>query len=109
MKECTCDDGEFSVPVDHVPEIDYKYNEDVNLEEFKDYIASTYSQHYGSKKIQVMESIMSQGHGTGFCIGSIEKYVGRYGKKGTRDDARKDMVKVLHYALLMLYIHDEDL
>ena len=28
-------------------------------------------------------------------IGNIMKYIQRYGKKGTREDARKDLLKVL--------------
>ena len=31
----------------------------------------------------------------------------RYGKKGSNVDARKDLLKVLHYALIQLYVHDE--
>ena len=26
-----------------------------------------------------------------------------------KEDARKDLMKVLHYALMQLYVHDEDL
>ena len=34
------------------------------------------------------------------------KYAQRYGKKGTSDDARKDLLKVLHYGIIQLYVHD---
>ena len=34
------------------------------------------------------------------------KYAQRYGKKGTTEDARKDIMKVLHYAVIMLHVHD---
>ena len=36
------------------------------------------------------------------------KYAQRYGKKGNRDDARKDLLKVLHYAIIQLYVHDTE-
>ena len=36
------------------------------------------------------------------------KYAQRYGKKGTSKDARKDLLKVLHYAIIQLYVHDMD-
>jgi len=85
---------------------DYKYNEDNLIKEFKDYIDSTYSQHYSLNKFQATEFIIDSGHGTGFCIGNVLKYAQRYGKKGNRDDARKDLMKVLHYTLLQLYVHD---
>jgi len=88
---------------------DYKYNEDNLITEFKEYIDATYNQHYSRDKFQATEFIMDGGHGTGFCIGNVLKYAQRYGKKGTRDDARKDLMKVLHYALLQLYVHDNDL
>lgn len=89
--------------------IDYKFNEDLYIEEFRNYVDSTYDQHYSNGGFQSTEVIMGRGHGTGFCMGSIDKYSNRYGKKGTAEDARKDLMKILHYALLQLYIHDNDL
>lgn len=89
--------------------IDYKFNEAELIQEFKDYIDSTYTGHYSKDKFQATEFIIDGGHGTGFCIGNVLKYAQRYGKKGTASDARKDLMKVLHYALIQLYIHDEDL
>ena len=89
--------------------IDYKFDEGRHIGEFKDYIDSTYSGHYSTNKFQATEFIIDGGHGTGFCIGNVLKYAQRYGKKGTRGDARKDLMKVLHYALIQLYIHDNEL
>ena len=89
--------------------IDYKFNEDNLIAEFQKYIDSTYTGHYSKNKFQSTEVIIERGHGTGFCMGNIDKYSNRYGNKGTRDDARKDLMKVLHYALIQLYIHDNDL
>jgi hypothetical protein len=88
--------------------IDYKFREDVLIAEFKEYIDSTYNQHYSTNKFQSTEIIIDRGHGTGFCMGNVDKYSNRYGKKGTRADARKDLMKVLHYALIQLYIHDKE-
>ena len=87
--------------------IDYKYNEDQLIEEFKQYIDQTYGEHYAQDKFQATEFIIDGGHGTGFCIGNVLKYAQRYGKKGSAIDGRKDLLKVLHYALIQLYIHDE--
>ena len=86
--------------------IDYKFNEDENLNELKKHIDSTYDSHYSKEQFQATEFIVDGGHGTGFCIGNIMKYAQRYGKKGNRDDARKDLMKVLHYAIIQLYVHD---
>ena len=89
--------------------IDYKFSEDELIMEFQDYIDSTYNGHQSKDNFQATEFIIDGGHGTGFCIGNVLKYAQRYGKKGTASDARKDLMKVLHYALIQLYVHDEDL
>ena len=86
--------------------IDYKFNEDENLNELKKHIDATYDSHYSKEKFQATEFIIDGGHGTGFCIGNILKYAQRYGKKGTREEARKDLLKILHYAVIQLYVHD---
>ena len=100
------DSGDLEIKITKTP--DYKYNEDALIKEFKAYIDATYNQHYSRDKFQATEFIMDGGHGTGFCIGNVLKYAQRYGKKGTQDDARKDIMKVLHYALLQLYVHDSE-
>ena len=89
--------------------IDYKFNEGRLIEEFRSYIDSTYNGHYSVNKFQATEFVIDGGHGTGFCIGNVLKYAQRYGKKGTQIDARKDLMKVLHYALIQLYIHDMEM
>ena len=96
----------FNYDRDILEEPDYKFNERELIEEFQDYIDSTYNSHYSKDKFQATEFIIDGGHGTGFCIGNVLKYAQRYGKKGTDDDARKDLMKVLHYALIQLYVHD---
>jgi len=86
--------------------IDYKFNEDKNLNELKKHIDSTYDSHYSKEKFQATEFIVDGGHGTGFCIGNIMKYAQRYGKKGDAVQARKDLMKILHYAIIQLHVHD---
>lgn len=87
-------------------EINYKYNEDEILLQVADYINGTYSQHYAANQIEASEFIMDAGHGEGFFMGNILKYAQRYGKKGNRADARKDLMKVIHYAVMAIYNHD---
>ena len=89
--------------------IDYRFDEEKYITEFKEYVDATYNQHYSQNKFQSTEVIIDRGHGTGFCMGNVDKYASRYLNKGTRDDARKDLMKVLHYTLLQLYIHDNNL
>ena len=86
--------------------IDYKYNEDEILREVVEYIDGTYSQHYAANQIEASEFIMDAGHGEGFFIGNILKYAQRYGKKGEKEDGRKDLMKVIHYAVMAIYNHD---
>ena len=87
-----------------VSEIDYKYNEDELIKQFKEYVDNTYEQHYSQNKYQATEFIIDGGHGEGFCMGNILKYAQRYGKKNGYN--RADLMKVLHYALMALYVHD---
>lgn len=86
----------------------FKYDEDKNIAQLAKYVKSTYGQHYAQANIQTTEFLIDSGHGTGFCIGNIIKYAQRYGRKGTPEDARKDLMKVLHYALIQLYVHDKE-
>ena len=86
--------------------IDYKYSEDRILNELQSYIDSTYQAHYSQNKFQATEFILDSGHGTGFTIGNILKYAQRYGKKGSREDARKDLLKVIHYGIIALHLND---
>jgi hypothetical protein len=89
-------------------EIDYKFNEGELIEEIKSYIDATYGEHYACGKIQSTEIAIDRGRGMGFCLGNVDKYSGRYGHKGTTDDWRKDLLKVIHYAIISLYIHDKE-
>ena len=86
--------------------IEYKFNEYENLIALKDYVDSTYNQHYSKNKFQATEFIVDSGHGEGFCIGNILKYSQRYGKKEGKN--RSDLLKVLHYALIALHVHDQE-
>ena len=45
--------------------------------------------------------IIDAGHGEGFCMGNIMKYAKRYGRKDGRN--RADLMKILHYGIIMLY------
>ena len=84
--------------------VDYKFSEGELIEEIKNYIDSTYEQHYAKSKFQATEFIVDGGHGEGFCIGNILKYAQRYGKKEGHN--RKDLLKVLHYGIIALHVHN---
>ena len=85
-------------------QIEYKYNEEVLVNELKQYIDKTYGEHYSKDKFQATEFIIDSGHGEGFCIGNIMKYAQRYGKKN--GFCRNDLLKVLHYGIIAIHNHD---
>ena len=82
-----------------------KYNEEELLSELRDYIIGTYSQHYATDKIQTLDLIDACGDAEAFCRSNILKYASRYDKKGT---ARRDIMKILHYAVLLLHFNDKN-
>jgi len=94
--------------VDISKTIQYKYNESVYITEILEYINNTYGEHYSQNKFQATEFIIDSGHGTGFCMGNVMKYAQRYGKKGSPADWRKDLMKVIHYAIMQLHVHDKE-
>jgi len=85
----------------------YKYDEDTILKELQDYISGTYNAHYsaGDDKIQTLDLIEACGDGEAFCRSNILKYASRYDKKGT---ARRDIMKILHYAVLLMHFNDKN-
>ena len=85
----------------------YKYHEDEILNELRDYITGTYNQHYsaGDDRIQTLDLIEACGDGEAFCRSNILKYASRYDKKGT---ARRDIMKILHYAVLLMHFNDKN-
>ena len=85
--------------------INFKFQEDKILKELYDYVSSTYRGHYSTNQFQSTEFIIDCDHGMGFALGNVLKYTQRYGKKDGYN--RKDLLKILHYTLIALYVHDE--
>ena len=83
----------------------YKFNEDKILNEVKAYIGNTYDQHYANGKYQATDMIIDAGHGESFGIGNIMKYAMRFGKK---DNKKKELMKIIHYAIITMYVLDEE-
>ena len=84
--------------------VDYAFNEREILEEMMAYIDGTYDAHYSQDKYQSTQIIEDMGHGMGFALGNVVKYVQRYGKKEGFN--RKDLMKVIHYGVIALALHD---
>tara|TARA_R100000458_G_scaffold14467_1_gene12278 strand:- start:704 stop:1012 length:309 start_codon:yes stop_codon:yes gene_type:complete len=81
-----------------------KYNENEILKEVSDYISQTYKGHYSAGNVQTLDLIDSVGDAEAFCRSNILKYASRYDRKGT---ARKDIIKIIHYAVLLLHFNDK--
>lgn len=77
-----------------------KYNEDVFLEKIKQYIASTYDQHYvGDNGIQAIDVWHSLGSAQTTVRDTALKYLMRFGKKDGYNE--KDILKAIHYLVLL--------
>jgi hypothetical protein len=87
--------------------IDYKYNEMGIFRDLAAYVDSTYGQHYvGNGDVQTVDFWKSLGSLDTTSRDTAIKYLARYGKKGGRN--RKDLLKAVHYIILMIYAHDEE-
>jgi len=87
--------------------IDYKFNEDKILEELKQYIDSTYSQHYATEdNLQAIDVFTALGSVITTSRDNAIKYLMRFGKKEGMN--RKDIIKVIHYMFFILNEMDND-
>ena len=84
----------------------YKYKEDVSIAKIQDYIDSTYGQHYvGDGDVQTVDFWKSLGSLETTARDTAIKYLARYGKKSGRNE--KDLLKAIHYIILMMYAAPE--
>ena len=85
--------------------IGYKYNEGDILQEVKNYIDSTYGQHYSSEKLQTIDVWEALDIESESCQSNVIKYAMRYGKKNGHN--KKDLLKIIHYTILWWYFTQE--
>ena len=79
----------------------FQYDEDKILEEVKEYIAGTYSEHYGDQNIQIQDVFDQMEISEAFTRGAAMKYLFRFGKKEGKN--RKDLLKCMHYVCLLYH------
>lgn len=80
-----------------------KFKEDLILDEIKQYIASTYQQHYvGADEdgIQTVEFWNSLGSAETTCRDMATKYLARFGRKDGYN--KNDLLKAVHFIVLMI-------
>ena len=83
-----------------------KYNEHKIIQEISDYITSTYGEHYSTTKdgFQVQDMLRQLDIDKDFCQANAIKYLCRYGKKDGKN--RKDLLKAIHYIILLMSSED---
>ena len=84
----------------------FKYHEEEILKDIQEYVSGTYQGHYTGnshefRKVQTIDLMASKVLASGFCQANILKYGSRYGNKDGRN--QKDLMKVIHYAMLLLH------
>ena len=82
-----------------------KYNEEEIIKDFTAYVKNTYDEHYSEGNIQTLDFIEACGDVLPFCRANILKYASRYDKKGS---AKKDIFKIIHYAMLLLHFTEKE-
>ena len=85
--------------------MEYKFNEGNIIQQIHRYVDGTYDRHYAQGKYQATDMIIDAGHGESFSIGNIMKYAMRCGKK---DEKKKELMKIVHYAIIALYIEENN-
>ena len=85
---------------------DYDYNEGQYLKDIQNYVDGTYGEHYVSKDIQVVDIWQSLGSLESTARDTAIKYLCRYGKKDGKN--KKDLLKAIHYIMLMMYAGEEE-
>ena len=87
----------------------FKYHEEEILKDIQEYVSGTYQGHYTGnshefRKVQTIDLMASKDLASGFCQANILKYGSRYGNKDGRN--QKDLMKVIHYAMLLLHFDE---
>ena len=103
----TWDDGMSLQVTEEKPMAHYfKYHEKEILKDIEEYVSRTYQGHYTGKSheyrnVQTLDLMAAKELASGFCQANILKYGSRYGNKDGKNT--KDLMKVIHYAMLLLH------
>ena len=86
-----------------------KYHEKEILKDVEDYVSRTYNGHYTGTKheyrnVQTLDLMAARDLASDFCQANILKYGSRYGSKDGKN--KKDLMKVIHYAMLLLHFDE---
>jgi len=110
IKYTTYDDGmSLQVKEEQMSAHYFKYHEKEILKDIEEYVSRTYQGHYTGKSheyrnVQTLDLMAAKELASGFCQANILKYGSRYGNKDGRN--KKDLLKVIHYAMLLLHFDE---
>jgi hypothetical protein len=104
VPEVTFSYSQGYTPQKEAYDVYYKYCEGDIIADFKDYIDSTYSQHYKTEQesVECFDAWIALGDSTNTFRNTALKYLWRYGKKNGNN--KDDLMKALHYVMMCLYV-----
>ena len=85
----------------------YRYNEGEILKELTEYINKTYGEHYATEGFQIQDVFNHLQIAEPFCRANAIKYLYRFGDKEGKN--KKDLLKALHYSILLYTSHPNNL
>jgi hypothetical protein len=81
----------------------YKYNEDIIIKDFKDFIDRNYKGHYNvDNNLECFDAWIALGEATSTFRNTAMKYLWRF-KKKEESIPKDDLLKAMHYILMCLY------
>ena len=84
-----------------------KYSEEQTIQKVREYIKSTYEQHYvGKNDVQIQDLLDSIDIAIPFCQANAMKYLARYGKKKGYNEL--DLLKAVHYIILLIDLSNNE-
>lgn len=94
-----------TTPLQNSFDPDYKYAEGQIIADLKAYIDRTYGEHYKvNNNLECFDAWIALGSASTTFRDTAMKYLWRAGKKGSKLDEKKDLMKALHYTMLCLYV-----
>lgn len=98
--------GSYTTPSDPYPieqDVNWKYCEDEIINDFRNYLRKTYTEHYKSNDdIECFDAWIALGESGPTFRNTALKYLWRYGNKDGVN--KKDLLKAMHYVLMLMYV-----
>ena len=86
----------------------FKYNEKNLIKQILVYIINTYTQHYSKNNLQATEVIIDSGYVVKVFVSVMCLSMHNDMERKVMKIKEKDLLKLIHYAIIALFIHDEE-